>query len=106
MKRDLPYERVAYALACFAVSSAIAYCVHRTAEFARSGPQNPLAIIRDLHVGYYWRVFNASFFGGLGAWIGWHLAGNARRRAQLGSILFASALPTALVLVALSFLFP
>ena len=106
MKSESAHERIAYALACFAVTSAIAYCVHRTAEFARSGPQNPLAIIRDLHVGYYWRVLNASFFGGIGAFVGWHLAGSPRLRDKLRAILFASAFPTALVLVALSFLFP
>lgn len=55
----------ALAAAAFGVVAPIAYLGQRLYERARSGPIDPLLVLRDAHTAFYWRACTALWWAGL-----------------------------------------
>ncbi len=90
-------ERLAIAGAAFAGATPLAYAAQRLFEVARGGgASTPDLVIYTNHVGYYWRVLAATWWGLVAAILVYALGARASERAlTLGvaaSGLFAAAL--------------
>ncbi|MGE0784219.1 MAG: hypothetical protein AB7S26_00925 [Sandaracinaceae bacterium] len=56
---------LATAAAAFSLTAPIAYVTQRLYEVARSGPIDPLSVLRDAHTAFYWRALTATWWAGL-----------------------------------------
>ncbi len=66
----------------FGLGSLVAYIVQRLIDRALAGDVDPLSMLRQTHVAYFWRASTAAFWGGLAALV--VLALGARRLPALG----------------------
>ncbi len=72
VKRSTGEERRrTWALAglAFALVAPVAYIAQRLFDHALVGDVDPLSMLRQTHVAYYWRAATASFWGGLAAMV-------------------------------------
>jgi len=61
---DSARQRLAVASLVFALAAPLAYVTQRIYERARGAIVSPFLLVRDLHVGYFYRVAIAVFVGG------------------------------------------
>jgi hypothetical protein len=97
---------LALAAAVFALAAPVAYVAQRIYEVARSGPVDPLLILRDSHTGFYWRAATATWWAGLFAIMAYGAARNDGPRARLARALAWSGLPLVIVVVLLAWWLP
>lgn len=73
--------RLPAALLCFVAVAPVGYALHRLG-FWLAGEPPPGAIVASTHIGFYWRVATAAWWGLLAAAAGWRfpaLGGVAER---------------------------
>lgn len=61
---------IAAALLCFANAAVLGYALHRLG-FWLEGEPAPGLILASTHIGFYWRVATAAWWGALAAAAGW-----------------------------------
>lgn len=78
------------ALLCFVDVAVLGYALHRLG-FHLVGEPDPRLIIASVHIGYYWRVFTAVWWGCIGGAAGWRFPalGGWAERALVPSVLVA-----------------
>lgn len=83
------------ALLCFATVAPLGYALHRLG-FAVAGEADPAMIIASAHIGFYWRVATAAWWGVLAAAAGWRFPalGRVARWAWAPGALVAAAIAT------------
>ena len=98
-------SRACLASACFAIGATLAYLVQRLIDRAVGDGYDPLAMVAEPHVAFYWRAATATFWGGLFAIAGYALAGRVApaRAVRVVAIL---SVPVGALHVTLSWLFP
>jgi hypothetical protein len=96
-------ERLARAGLVFAVVAPLAYLAQRLFERGQGGVGDPLAIVREAHVAFYWRASIAAWWGGVAA----ALASSIPRLPPMPRALRRALPPLgALLLLTLAFLWP
>jgi hypothetical protein len=97
--------RACFAAACFALFATLAYLAQRLVDRASGVAYDPLAMVSEPHVAFYWRAATATFWGGLFAIAAWALAGRVspERAVRIVAIL---SVPVGVLHVTLSWLFP
>jgi len=99
-------ERAAVAALAFAVAAPVAYVAQRLVAYARGASVDPLAMIQEAHVAFYWRCAISAWLAGFAALVAWWLTARARP-SDRGLHRTALAVPAVGALVALlSWLFP
>jgi hypothetical protein len=99
--------RLAVGGLAFAVFAPLAYLVQRLVDHARFGSVDPLAMLRQLEVAYYWRSATACYWGGLATIVAmWLFDPRSRAGGRTPLWLGAAAIAVALALVVLGWRFP
>lgn len=80
------------AIACFANAAVLGYALHRLG-FAATEP-DPRTLGPSVHVGYFWRVATALWWGSLAALGGWRLPalGDPAARALPVAVIIATVI--------------
>ena len=104
-------SRLAIGGLAFALFAPLAYLVQRLVDHARFGPPDPLAMLRQVEVAYYWRSATAAWWGGLATIIVVWLADpetarGARLAPRLPARLAAAAASCAVAFILLAWLLP
>lgn len=101
-------RRVALSLAAavLGITAPVAYVAQRLYEIARSGPVDPLSILRDSHTAFYWRAAVATWWAGLFAVMAYGIARSDGARRFVTQALTWAAVPLVIVLAFLSWWFP
>jgi hypothetical protein len=99
---------MAVAAVSFALAATGAYLVQRLVDHARGATFDPLSVLEEPHVAFYWRAATATWWGGLVAIVAYALCSPSGGRDP-SRVLFAlavAAVPVGLLHVTLSWLFP
>jgi hypothetical protein len=96
---------LALAAAVFALAAPLAYMGQRLIEIARTGPIDPLLVLRDSHTSFYWRAAGAVWWAGIAAIVAFAASrgANADRAIRVLRLL---AIPIALALALAAWRFP
>lgn len=97
---------LAVAAAVLAIAGPIAYVAQRLYELARSGPVDPLSILRDSHTAFYWRAATATWWAGLFALMAYAIARSEGARQRIASAIAWTVVPLVVVVGLLSWWFP
>lgn len=97
-ERERARRRAAAALACAGLGAALAYVVQRLYDYAISGPVDPLLVLRESHVAYYWRTMVATWWGGVLGAAAYGALGEPARVERAERVLRAAVIPIVVVL--------
>lgn len=103
---DEARRRAAIALAWAGVAAGTAYVAQRLYDWSVAGPIDPLLVLREPHVAYYWRAMVATWWGGTLGALAWGLFGDAARRARAERVLRVVAMPWAIAIAVAAGIWP
>ena len=90
--------RGAVSLGWGGLAGALAYAVQRVYEWVVAGPVDPLLVVRDAHVGFYWRASSATWWAGTVVALVWLVTAHPASCDRAARWLGATALPLAMAL--------
>lgn len=99
-------RRLALAVMTFGVAAMIAYLGQRVFERARGGAPDPLMMLEEPHVAFYWRSAIAAWWGGLAAIVAYAASARSRSHGRTVRWVAIASVPAAILHVLLSWLLP
>lgn len=105
-KTELARRRAALAIAWGCVAAASAYVLQRLYDWSLTGPIDPLLVLRESHVAFYWRSAVATWWGGTLGASAWGVLSSDARMTRAETILGMLAVPWALALVLAAAVYP
>lgn len=103
-----PQRRIRLALAALAFGPAatVAYLAQRLVDRARGSAVDPLSMLDEPHVAFYWRCVISLWWGGFAALAAYALSARKRRVERAIAWLALAAIPVGVLHVTLSWLLP